>query len=101
MAWLAGEAILFYRSQKQDHHWPMPGQILAVTGLFAALGLVAHNSPDGRMLAAALGWGFDVAAFMNIAPGILTGQPAGKGTGKSSKGKGKTKGTAAPVPGGG
>ena len=95
MAWLAGEAILFYRSQKNDHHWPMPGQILAVTGLFAALGLVAQN-PEGRFLAAALGWGFDVAAFMNIAPELLTG-----GTSKPPAKTGGKKKTTAPVPGGG
>jgi hypothetical protein len=73
LAWLFGEGLIIYRSFKKDHHPPMPGQLLVTTGLFAALGLVADASPDARLLAAALAWGFDVAAFMNLAPEITGG----------------------------
>lgn len=78
LAWLVGEGIIFYRSYKNDHRPPMPGQLLASTGLFAVLGVVARN-PQGSFLAGAMAWGFDIAAFMNIAPSLLTGatkQPA-------------------------
>jgi hypothetical protein len=75
LAWLFGEGLIIYRSFKTDHHPPMPGQLLASTALFAALGLVADAAPEARFLAAALAWGFDIAAFMNLAP-TLTGGAA-------------------------
>lgn len=83
LAWLAGETIIIYRSWKQDHKPPMPGQLLASTALFAALGLLAQNQQT-RFLAGALAWGFDVAAFMNLAP-ALTGN-----TGEAAKKDSKT-----------
>jgi hypothetical protein len=72
LAWLAGEGIIIYRSWKKDGRPPMPGQLLASSALFAALGLLAE-APNARFLAGALAWGFDIAAFMNLAPTILTG----------------------------
>ena len=72
LAWLAGEALIVYRTYKREHHPPMPGQLLASSGVFAVLGLMAQNR-DLRFLAAALAWGFDIAAFYNVAPDILTG----------------------------
>ena len=92
LAWLAGEGIIIYRSFEVDKRWPVPGQLLVSTGLFAALGLAARNR-DAAFLAAALAWGFDIAAFMNIAP-ALTGDigKLGSTTGEGAKtGKGKSK----------
>ena len=89
IAWLAGESIIIYRSYKTDHRPPMPGQLLASTGLFAALGLLAR-SQQMSFFAGALAWGFDIAAFMNIAPELLTGEKkaaaktAAKTTGKKA-----------------
>jgi hypothetical protein len=78
LAWLAGEGIIIYRTYKTQHHPPMPGQLLASSALFAALGLLADSAPQARFLAAAMAWGFDVAAFLNVAPQILTGSAAAK-----------------------
>jgi hypothetical protein len=94
LAWLAGESIIIYRSFKNNHRPPMPGQLLASSGLFAALGLLAR-SPQGTFLAGALGWGFDAAAFMDIAPELLTG---GSGaTAKKPAAKPAPKGTVKPA----
>lgn len=75
LAWLAGEAIIIYRSYKQEHRPPMPGQLLASSALFAALGAMARNK-DAAFLAGALAWGFDIAAFYNLAPSLMTGNTA-------------------------
>lgn len=73
--------MIIYRSFKQDSRAPMPGQLLASTGLFAALGLIGQ-AQSARFLAGALAWGFDIAAFMNLAgTGSLTG-----GTSATAKG---------------
>ena len=72
LAWLVGEGILTYRSFKNDHRPPLPGQLLASSGLFVMLGLLAE-AEQARFLAAALAWGFDIAALMNILPAVATG----------------------------
>ena len=72
LAWLAGEGLIIYRSYKKDHRPPMPGQLLAASGVFLVLGVMAQNQKL-TTLAGLLGWGFDIAAFMNVAPDILTG----------------------------
>jgi hypothetical protein len=84
LAWLAGESLIIYRSYKNDHRPPLPGQLLASSGVFAVLGLVG-SSPNLTFLAGALAWGFDIAAFMNVAPEMLTG-----GTSQASKKETKT-----------
>jgi hypothetical protein len=75
LAWLAGEGLIIYRSYKNDHRPPMPGQLLASSGVFAVLGLIAQV-PGGTFLAGAMGWGFDIAAFMNLAPSLTGGKAA-------------------------
>lgn len=91
LAWLAGEALIVYRSYKNDKRPPMPGQLLASSGLFAALGFAAEVSDDMKFLAGALAVGFDIAAFMNLAP-TLTGnttaaKPAAKTPAKEAPAK--------------
>jgi hypothetical protein len=89
LAWLAGEAIIIYRSYKQEHRPPMPGQLLASSALFAALGALARNK-DTTFLAGALAWGFDIAAFYNLAPSLMTGntsQTAAKTTAPKKEAK--------------
>lgn len=75
LAWAVGEGILAYRSVKVNHGPPMPGALLASSGVFILLGLLAE-AQQARFLAAALAWGFDVAALMNLLPQIFTGAPA-------------------------
>jgi hypothetical protein len=72
IAWLVGEGILVYRSYHNHHRPPMPGQLLLASGVFAGLGLMAQSEKLSS-LAATLAVGFDIAAFMNIAPELLTG----------------------------
>ncbi len=77
-AWAVGEAIIVYRSVKRDHRPPMPGALLGSSALFVMLALLAE-ADAARTLAITLAWGFDIAAFMNLAPSITGGkatQPA-------------------------
>ena len=78
-AWLTGEAIIFWRSWKQDGRFPVPGQLLAASAIFAMLGLLAQ-ADRARFLATALAWGFDIAALLNVLPDVATG---GTNTGPS------------------
>lgn len=81
LAWLVGEGILTYRSFKNDHRPPLPGQLLAASGIFVMLALLAE-AQQARFLAAALAWGFDVAALMNVLPEAVAGSStASKSTG--------------------
>lgn len=72
-AWLAGEAIVTWRVVHRDKRPPPPGLLLGVTALFAALGAISEYAPAAG-LAAALGWGIDIAALMDVLPAGLGGQ---------------------------
>jgi hypothetical protein len=61
--------ILAYRSVKVNHGPPVPGAMLAASGLFVLLALLAQAQP-ARFAATALAWGVDVAAFMNLYPPV-------------------------------
>jgi hypothetical protein len=76
LAWLVGEGIVIYRSAKQNHAPPGPGQLLLSSGLFVMLGLLAE-SEKLRLLATTIAWGYDIAAFMNI----FSGEALAKSTG--------------------
>jgi hypothetical protein len=90
IAWLAGEGIMIYRSVKVQGGPPWPGQLLAGTGAFAALAVLAEAGPDARKIALAVAWGLNAAGFMALFPaspalmgnalGTLTGtNPANSG----------------------
>jgi hypothetical protein len=64
-AWLVGEGIVVYRYVRQQSSPPVPGALLATSGLFVMLALLAE-APRARFLAYALAWGFDTAAFVNL-----------------------------------
>jgi hypothetical protein len=83
MFWLIGEGIIVVRSVRSNHAPPMPGALIASSGIFALLALLAE-SDSARPLAVALAAGFDLAAFMNLAPSITGGgaaKPAARATG--------------------
>jgi hypothetical protein len=82
-AWLVGEGLIFYRSWKQNSSLPPPGQLLAASAIFVMLGILADTGPSASKLATTLAWGFDIAAFMNLAPSISTGGTT-DGTGPSA-----------------
>lgn len=69
-AWIVGEGIVIYRVVARQHRPPMPGELLASSGLFVMLGLLSMAQPK---LANLLAWGFDAAAFLNLAPTVLAG----------------------------
>jgi hypothetical protein len=71
-AWLIGEGIVIYNAHKANKYLPVPGQLLAVSGLFALLGLLAIPQPG---IATLLAVGLDAAAFMKLAP-VVSGAEA-------------------------
>lgn len=86
-AWAVGEGIIVYRAFKRTHAPPMPGSLLASSALFVMLALLAESG-SARPLAVTLAWGFDLAAFLNLAPQITGG----------SASAGKQGGAAGPAP---
>ena len=69
LAWAVGEGIVIYRQIKLNHAPPIPGAILATSGLFVLLAILAQ-AQQARFLATALAWGFDAAALMNAFPAV-------------------------------
>lgn len=68
LAWLAGEGIITWRSVTKDHKPPIPGDLLAATGLFAVLALIAEYQP-ARGVATLFAFGIDIAVLMQVLPG--------------------------------
>ncbi len=66
-AWLVGEGIVTWRWFKQGAP-PPPGSLLAVSGFFALLALLAIH-PPARGAATALAVGIDIAALLQVLPG--------------------------------
>jgi hypothetical protein len=77
LAWAVGEGILVVRSIRVNHGPPVPGALLAASGLFVLLAVLAQ-AERAKFLATALAWGFDAAAFMNLYPPVTgAGSPKG------------------------
>lgn len=64
--WLIAEGIIFYRDFTREQHVPMPGQLLAASGVFVLLALLAEAGPGAAQLASTLGGGFVLAAGLNL-----------------------------------
>jgi hypothetical protein len=73
-AWLAGVAIVAWRETKQSGHMPVPAALLGVTGLFAALSLLAEIAPPARKVITITAWGLDLAGLLQVMPAGLFGQ---------------------------
>ncbi len=73
-AWLAGMGIVTWRMVHRDHRLPVPGQMMAITGLFAAGALTADVWPASATLVTVTLWGLDVAALLNALPAGLAQQ---------------------------
>lgn len=73
-AFIAGEALYVWRVVHRYHRIPVPGDVLGISVLFAALGFAADLGPEAAKLAAAVGWGLDVAAFLRLFPNGLGAQ---------------------------
>jgi hypothetical protein len=68
LAWVIGEGIIVWRSAVKDHQPPVPGQMLAATGLFALLAVAAEYQP-ARTAATLFAFGVDIAVLMQVLPG--------------------------------
>lgn len=75
-AWLFGMGLITWRYVVKQHQPPIPGSMLAASGLFALLALVAEYQPAAGAAAAAA-WGFDLAALLGLFPDNIAG-PTGK-----------------------
>ena len=73
-AWAAGEAISIWRQVHVSHHLPVPGELLGITGLFAALGVVSEVAPRAAGLITLTAWGLVLAGVLNVLPKGLGGQ---------------------------
>lgn len=71
LTWLIAEGIIIWRSVKVDHGPPIPGMLLATSGLFVLLAVLAEAGPDAARVATLIGAGMDIAGLMK--PGILPG----------------------------
>lgn len=67
MMWLAGEGIVTWRWFRQGAP-PPPGSLLAVSGFFALLAVMA-TYPPARGVANGVAFGINVAALMQVLPG--------------------------------
>jgi len=71
LAWFTGEAIITYRSVKEQHMPPSPRQLLVASGLFIGCAIVAEYQP-ARAAATAFAWAVDLAVLMQVLPGSKT-----------------------------
>jgi hypothetical protein len=72
LAWAAGMGIITWRSVVKEHRPPVPGQMLAATGLFAGLAVLAEYQPAAAA-ATLFAAGVDVAVLMQVLPGSGSG----------------------------
>lgn len=90
LAWLIGEGIIITRQVSKNHRPPVPGSLLASSGLFALLAIIAEY-PPARTAATLLAFGVDIAAWLeapyitpsakaNAAPVTTKTGPAPAGT---------------------
>lgn len=77
LAWLAGMGIISWREIKTYHQPPVAGRLLSASGWFALLALAASYEPAAGA-AAAVAWGTDIAALLNILPAQLAGTQKGR-----------------------
>lgn len=73
-AWLAAMGLVTWRQVRGRAHLPVPGALLAVTGLFAVLGIASDVWPVARPLIVTTAVGVDVAGLLNLWPAGLGGQ---------------------------
>lgn len=75
-AWLFGMGLITYRYVVKQHQPPIPGSMLAASGTFALLALVAEYQPAAGA-AAAVAWGLDLAALLGLFPESVAGPGSG------------------------
>lgn len=75
IAWLIGEGIIIYRGAAKEKRPPWPSELLFSSVVFVSLGFLAEIE-SAATLAVLLAFGFDIAAFMNLAPSLPINKPA-------------------------
>lgn len=73
-AWIVGMGIVGWRQVRSSGHLPVPAALLAVTGLFAGMALLADISPRARPVITLVAWGLDVAGLFRVLPAGLFGE---------------------------
>ncbi len=68
LAWLIGNGIITYRQAKELHMPPSPRALLAASGLFVGLAILAEYRP-ARGVATAFAFGIDLAVLLQVLPG--------------------------------
>jgi hypothetical protein len=68
LAWGLGMGIIVYRAAVKEHRPPVPGQMLAATGLFALMAALAEYEPAAGA-ATLFAFGVDIAVLMQVLPG--------------------------------
>ena len=86
LAWAGGMGIIIYRSAVKEHRPPVPGQMLAATGLFVGLAALAEYQPAAAA-AALFGFGVDIAILMQVLPGTGTTKATAPATTVAAKPK--------------
>lgn len=92
LAWLAGLGIISWREISTYHKPPVPGRLLGASGWFALLALLASYQPAAGA-AAAVAWGTDLAALLNLLPDVLAGTQAPAGAARTTTGTHTAPGT--------
>lgn len=65
-AWLAATGLVIWRQVHGNPHLPVPGTLLAVTGVFAILGAAGDAVPAARPVITVTAWGLVVAGVYNL-----------------------------------
>lgn len=73
-AWLFATGLVIWRQASGGAHIPVPGALLAVTGLYAGLGAVASLAPVSAPFITVTAWGLNVAGVLNLWPAGLGAQ---------------------------
>lgn len=88
-AWLAATGLVIWRQVHGNPHLPVPGTLLAVTGVYALFGIAGDLYPPARPVITLTGWGLVIAGVYNLWSTGLGGeaeQAAAEGTGGPASG---------------
>lgn len=69
-AFIVGEGLYVWRVVHKYHRPPVPGDLLAITAMFAVLGFAADYEPAAPFVTA-VAWGLDIAGFLRLFPNGL------------------------------
>jgi hypothetical protein len=65
-AWLASTGLVIWRQVRGNPHLPVPGTLLAVTGIFGLLAVAGDVVPAARPVITITAWGIVAAGVYNL-----------------------------------